>query len=208
MPTAGAEHRALRQHPRRPGGKHCRPALAGHLGVTAFAIHQREFRWIEKPCRASPITLVVRRGPGKPIRLCIGLISERDGSAPFLHKCLEEGLAKMFPQCVILSRLWSLLIVCALLSWPAYSQPNNSPSQAQDETTVEGTVVASSHTTFVVRSDDNHFHVFTIDPDTNSPQTLAIGKAGARGFRPGRPGRRTACHRCHGRRAGARCGHC
>jgi hypothetical protein len=82
----------------------------------------------------------------------------------------------MFPQNVILSRLWSLLIVCALLSWPAYSQPNNSPSQAQDQTTVEGTVVASSHTTFVVRSDDNHFHLFTIDPDTNSPQTLAIGK--------------------------------
>jgi hypothetical protein len=81
----------------------------------------------------------------------------------------------MFPQNVFMSRLWSLLIVCALLSWPAYSQQKNSSSQAQDETTVEGTVVASSHITFVVRSDDNQFHLFTFDRNTNRPRTLPVG---------------------------------
>jgi hypothetical protein len=81
----------------------------------------------------------------------------------------------MFPQNVFMSRLWSLLIVCALLSWPAYSQQKNSSSQAQDETTVEGTVVASSHITFVVRSDDNQFHLFTFDRNTNRPRTIPVG---------------------------------
>jgi hypothetical protein len=76
-----------------------------------------------------------------------------------------------------LLRLSSLLTVCALLSYPAYSQQDDSSSQSQnssqDEGTIEGTVVASSRTTFVVRSDDNQFHVFTFDRNTNRPRTLA-----------------------------------
>jgi hypothetical protein len=81
----------------------------------------------------------------------------------------------MSPQNIFVSRLCSLLIVCALLSWPAYSQQENSSSQAQDQAAVEGTVVASSHITFVVRSDDNQFHLFTFDRNTNRPQTLPVG---------------------------------
>lgn len=85
---------------------------------------------------------------------------------------------------ILIPRLSLLFIVCALLSWPAYSQDDNSNSssqtqdqgnQSQDHGNVEGTVVASSHTTFVVRSDDNHFHVFTFDNDTTRPRTLAVG---------------------------------
>jgi hypothetical protein len=88
----------------------------------------------------------------------------------------------MFLQNLSTLRLYSLLIACALLSWPAYSQQddsssqqNNSSSNAQDERTVEGTVVASSRTTFVVRSEDSQFHLFTFDRNTNRPRTLAVG---------------------------------
>jgi hypothetical protein len=73
----------------------------------------------------------------------------------------------------------SFLVGCALLSWPAFSQQDgsssNSSSQAQNDTTVEGTVVASSHITFVVKSDDDQFHLYTFDRNTNRPRTLAVG---------------------------------
>jgi hypothetical protein len=74
------------------------------------------------------------------------------------------------------------LLLCTLLTWPACSQQDdsssqqsNSSSQTQDERTIEGTVVASSRTTFVVRSEDSHFHLFTFDRNTNRPRTLAVG---------------------------------
>jgi hypothetical protein len=89
----------------------------------------------------------------------------------------------MFLQNLFTIRLSSFLIACALLSWPAYSQQHdssssqqdNSSSHSQDEGTVEGTVVASSRTTFVVRSEDSKFHLFTFDSNTNRPRTLAVG---------------------------------
>ena len=71
--------------------------------------------------------------------------------------------------------LSSLLLVCTLLSTPAYSQQDDSSSQSQDNSTVEGTVVASSRTSFVVKSDNNRFQVFTFDRDTNKPPSLAVG---------------------------------
>jgi hypothetical protein len=75
--------------------------------------------------------------------------------------------------------LSSLLLVCTLFSSPAFSQQDdsssNSSSQSQDNGTVEGTVVASSRTSFVVKSDNNRFQVFTFDRDTNKPATLAVG---------------------------------
>jgi hypothetical protein len=72
-------------------------------------------------------------------------------------------------------RVCSLFIACALLSWPAYSQQDNSSSQSQDQGTVEGTVVSSSRTTFVVKSDDNQFHLYTWDRNTSRPRTLPVG---------------------------------
>lgn len=81
----------------------------------------------------------------------------------------------MFPRNLFRPRLFSLVIVCALFSWSAYSQENNSSSQGQDQTTVEGTVAASSRVTFVVRSDDNQFHLYTFDRNTNRPRTLPVG---------------------------------
>jgi hypothetical protein len=81
----------------------------------------------------------------------------------------------MFTRNLIIPRLCLLLIFCTLSSWPAHSQQNNSSSQAQDETTLEGTVVASSRITFVVKSDDGKFQLFTFDRNTNRPRTLSVG---------------------------------
>jgi hypothetical protein len=76
-------------------------------------------------------------------------------------------------------RVSSFVVASALLCSPAFSQQDNAPSQsssnAQDDGAVEGTIVASSRITFVVRSDDNRFHVFTFDRDTNRPRALAVG---------------------------------
>jgi hypothetical protein len=84
----------------------------------------------------------------------------------------------MFPR--NLFTLCSLLIAFTLVASPARSQQEDSSSQsrdsqAQDKSTVEGTVVASSRTTFVVKGDDNRFHVFTFDRDTNKPRMIAVG---------------------------------
>lgn len=79
-----------------------------------------------------------------------------------------------------LSIFCSLLLCYGLLSIPAYSQQDNSSSQsqdsqAQDQSSVEGTVVSSSRNTFVVRSDDNQFHLFTFDGNTKKPRSLPVG---------------------------------
>ena len=78
--------------------------------------------------------------------------------------------------------LSSSLIIGTFLSTPAFAQQDDSSSsqstssrQSQDNGTVEGTVVASNRNSFVVRSDDNQFHVFTIDRDTNKPRAIAVG---------------------------------
>lgn len=80
----------------------------------------------------------------------------------------------MFLRKLFTARVCSLFIACALLAWPAYSQQDHSSSQGQNQT-VEGTIVASSRVTFVVRSDDNQFHLYTFDRNTNRPRTLPIG---------------------------------
>ena len=83
---------------------------------------------------------------------------------------------------LLMSCLCSSFIACALLSLPAFSQDDRASSQAQNEntqasneTTVEGTVVSSSSTLFVVRTDDNQFHMFTFDRNTAKPESLPIG---------------------------------
>lgn len=81
----------------------------------------------------------------------------------------------MFIRNFFTPRFCTLLFVCALLSFPVYSQQDNSSTQAQGATTVEGTVAASSQVTFVVKSDDNQFHLFTFDRNTNKPRTVPVG---------------------------------
>jgi hypothetical protein len=58
---------------------------------------------------------------------------------------------------------------------PARAQDAGGSAQSENEKTVEGTIVSSSRTTFVVRSDDRQFHLFTYERNTTKPGTLAVG---------------------------------
>lgn len=80
------------------------------------------------------------------------------------------SLRNLFMPCVC-----SLVLVWALSACPAYAQQDNSSSQSQNGNEVDGTVVSSSRVTFVVRSDDDQFHLFTIDRNTHKPRVLAVG---------------------------------
>src|SRR6266568_7030738 len=71
--------------------------------------------------------------------------------------------------------LGSLLVACALLPVSAMSQETTTPSQGQNENTVEGTVVSSTRDTLVVKTDDNQFQLFTFDRDTVQPRSLPAG---------------------------------
>src|SRR5579885_3676930 len=76
----------------------------------------------------------------------------------------------MLRQSLSIPRLCSFLVVFgALLAAPAWSQQDDQGSQRHDESSVEGSVVSSSRSTFVVRSDDNQFHLYTFDPGTARP---------------------------------------
>jgi hypothetical protein len=75
----------------------------------------------------------------------------------------------------LLPRLCLILIFCAFASLLAHSQQSDASNQAKDEATVEGTVVSSSALTFVVRSDDDQFHLFTWDRNTSRPRSVPAG---------------------------------
>jgi hypothetical protein len=69
----------------------------------------------------------------------------------------------------------SLLVALWLLPVAGVSQENTASSQCQNESTIEGTVVSSSRPTFVVRTPDNQFCLFTFNRYTDKPQSLSVG---------------------------------
>jgi opacity protein-like surface antigen len=70
---------------------------------------------------------------------------------------------------------FSLLVALSLVPVAAVSQENTTSSQCQNESTIEGTVVSSSRQTFVVRTPDNQFCLFTFNRYTNKPQSFSVG---------------------------------
>jgi len=78
---------------------------------------------------------------------------------------------------VILHRrgLLIALIFFPLLSVPSVSQENTQSAQAQNEGTIEGTVASTTRQTFVVRTSDNQFYLFTFNRYTDKPQSLPLG---------------------------------
>jgi hypothetical protein len=68
----------------------------------------------------------------------------------------------------------SVFIACTILPVQALSQESSSSSQPS-ETTIEGTVVSTSHQTLVVRTDDNAFQLFVFDHNTTKPRMIAAG---------------------------------
>lgn len=69
-----------------------------------------------------------------------------------------------------------IAVVCSLvLSIPAVSQENTTSAKTSDKSTIEGTVASSTRQTFVVRTPDNQFQLFTFNRYTDKPQTLPVG---------------------------------
>jgi hypothetical protein len=81
----------------------------------------------------------------------------------------------------------SLLFAFSLLLLPlaAISQENTTSSQCQSESTMEGTVVSFSRQTFVVRTPDNQFCLFTFNRYTDKSQSLSVGARVRVESRPG-----------------------
>ena len=80
---------------------------------------------------------------------------------------------------------YSLLVAISLLPVAAISQENTASAQAQNESTIEGTVASSTRQTFVVRTPDNQFHLFTFNRYTDKPQSLPVGTRVRVESRPG-----------------------
>jgi len=72
-------------------------------------------------------------------------------------------------------RLLVALVGFLVFSFPAVSQENTASAQTSDKSTIEGTVASSSRQTFVVRTADNQFQLFTFNRYTDKPQTLPVG---------------------------------
>jgi hypothetical protein len=68
-----------------------------------------------------------------------------------------------------------LLLAFSLLSIPAVSQENTTSAQTQNESTIEGTVASVTRQTFVVRTEDNQFYLFTFNRYTDKPQSIPVG---------------------------------
>jgi hypothetical protein len=69
-----------------------------------------------------------------------------------------------------------LALVCLpVLTIPLVSQENTTSAQTSDRSTIEGTVASSTRQTFVVRTPDNQFQLFTFNRYTDKPQTLPVG---------------------------------
>jgi hypothetical protein len=85
----------------------------------------------------------------------------------------------------VLSHVCFVLAAFSLLSIPAVSQENTTSTQAQNESTIEGTVASSTRQSFVVRTPENQFYLFTFNLYTDKPQSLPIGTRVRVESRPG-----------------------
>jgi hypothetical protein len=78
-----------------------------------------------------------------------------------------------------------LLVAFSLLSTLAVSQENTTSAQPQSQSTIEGTVASATRQTFVVRTEDNQFYLFTFNRYTDKPQSIAVGSRVRVESRPG-----------------------
>ena len=77
------------------------------------------------------------------------------------------------------------LISVPVLSSAAVAQENTTSSQTLNESTIEGTVASSTRQTFVVRTSDNQFYLFTFNRYTDKPKILPVGTRIRVDSRPG-----------------------
>jgi hypothetical protein len=89
----------------------------------------------------------------------------------FLGTSGEQGIHLS----LLVSCGFSLLLVFSVLSSAAFSQENLTSAQTQNESTIEGTAASVSRQTFVVRTEDKQFYLFTFNCYTDKPQSILVG---------------------------------
>jgi hypothetical protein len=72
------------------------------------------------------------------------------------------------------------LFACALLPLSSMSH-----TTASTQSTIEGTVASVTRQTFVVRTEDNQFYLFTFNRYTDKPQSVPVGARVRVESRPG-----------------------
>jgi hypothetical protein len=68
-----------------------------------------------------------------------------------------------------------ILFIATLTIVQAYGQQDTASSQAADENTTEGTVTSANRDALVIRTDDNHYQVFSYVPGAVRAKSLAPG---------------------------------
>jgi len=95
-------------------------------------------------------------------------------SASNLHS--KQGEVMSIKKFFMSHACFLLALVCLpVLTIPLVSQENTTSAQTSDRSTIEGTVASSTRQTFVVRTPDNQFQLFTFNRYTDKPQTLPVG---------------------------------
>jgi hypothetical protein len=84
-----------------------------------------------------------------------------------------------------LTSIKCFFLIAFLSSIPAISQENTTSAQTQNESTIEGTVASVTRQTFVVRTEDKQFYLFTFNRYTDKPQLIPVGGRVRVDSRPG-----------------------
>jgi hypothetical protein len=106
------------------------------------------------------------------------------------HLNAESGESLQKEECFMsmkksVTSIACLLLIPSLLSIPAISQENTTSAQTQNENMIEGTVASVRRQTFVVRTEDNQFYLFTFNRYTDKPRSIAVGTRVRVDSRPG-----------------------
>lgn len=102
----------------------------------------------------------------------------------YIPKGIESNTMSI-KKSLLVSCGFSLLLVFSVLSSAAFSQDNPTSAQTQNESTIEGTVASVSRQTFVVRTEDKQFYLFTFNRYTDKPQSIVVGTRVRVESRPG-----------------------
>src|SRR6185312_7476947 len=97
---------------------------------------------------------------------------------PSLHQISSDYKRHLAVTGMVMSSKKSLISYCCFFLLACTLLPLSSLSQetaGSTQSTIEGTVASVTRQTFVVRTEDNQFYLFTFNRYTAKPQSIAVG---------------------------------
>ena len=107
---------------------------------------------------------------------------------PSLHQISSDYKRHLAVTGMVMSSKKSLISYCCFFLLACTLLPLSSLSQetaGSTQSTIEGTVASVTRQTFVVRTEDNQFYLFTFNRYTAKPQSIAVGARVRVESRPG-----------------------